>query len=188
MFQDVERYLDFIIKHKLTQSQFLMLYLLYRKKYDAISKYKEAFPSDDGSMIGEGLKQDLVERGFIQKVGEGTKADDYVITNKFTNLFFADRHEAAKDFWANYPGFVNIQGANVPLTNMDKFAFANIYAERIDYSIDEHREVIKDLQFANTNNLIRSSIENFVRSQAWEKIRPIRLQREQVKAPMEESY
>jgi hypothetical protein len=52
MFQDVERYINFITTNKLTQAEFLFLYLIRRKNHEAMVKYKEAFPSEDGSMIG----------------------------------------------------------------------------------------------------------------------------------------
>lgn len=178
MFQDVERYVEFITKNKLTQAQFLMLYLMYRKKYECIKIYKERVPTEDGTMIGAGAKQDLIDRGFLEKVDDLGKADSYQITDKFLKLFVKDLHEAANQFWDKYPGFINIQGTPVPLTNMDKYRFTNIYGERIDHSVDEHLEVMKDLEFGVNNNLIRSSIENFVKSEGWIKLRQIRLNKE----------
>lgn len=181
MFQNVERYVDFITTNRLTQAQFLMLYLIYRKKYDCIKLYKERVPTDDGTMIGQGAKEDLVTRGFIVKVDDEEKADSYELTNKFLKLFLKDKHEAAEQFWDKYPGFININGSPTPLTNMDKYKFALIYAERIDHSVDEHLEVMKDLEFGVNNNLIRSSIENFVKSEGWLKLRPYRLNKEVMK-------
>jgi hypothetical protein len=175
MFQNVERYVDFITTNKLTQAQFLFLYLIYRKKLDAIIKYKEAVPTEDGSMIGKPSIEDLIKRGFVLKVDEGISADSFMITEKFHKLFLKNIHVAAQEFWDKYPGFVRIQGVATPLTNMDKYAFANIYGERIDYSVDEHLEVMKDLEFGVQQSLVRTSIEKFVRSEAWKKLREIRL-------------
>ena len=180
MFQNVERYVEFITKNKLTQSQFLMLYLMYRKKSECIKIYKEHHPTDDGTMIGGNLNKDLIDRGFLEPAPEATEPNRYVLTDKFLKLFIKDSQEAANQFWDKYPGYVSIQGVNTPLTNMDKYRFTLIYAERIDHSVDEHLEVMKDLEFGVQNNLIRSSIENFVKSEGWSKIRPIRLNKEKI--------
>ena len=181
MFQNVERYVEFITKNKLTQAQFLLLYLIYRKKYECIKIYKERCPTEDGSMIGKAPLQDLIDRKFICPVNEEQKADSYVLTDKFLLLFIKDIYEASNQFWDKYPGFISINGVPTPLTNMDKYKFALIYGERIDHSVDEHLEVLKDLDFGVKNNLIRSSIENFVRSENWLKLRQIRLNQQVIK-------
>lgn len=175
MFQDVEKYVDFIIKNKLTQAQFLYLYLLRRKSFDVIKKYKEAFPTPDGSMIGKDNRQDLINKGFIEKIGEGEMVSDYRITDKFNHLFLKNHFVAADEIWSLYPAFTRINGNNIPLLNMDKYAFSNMYAERIDYSVHEHLQVVQDIKFGRENNLIKSNIENFTRSESWSKIREIRL-------------
>lgn len=181
MFQSVKRYIKFIAENKMSQQKFLFLYLIRRKDYESIKIYMEAFPTHDGSMIGEAAKQELIDEGFIEKVGESTKVTDYVITEKFNKLFLNNYFEAAYEVWDAYPAYVRIDGKNIPLTNMDKYAFANLYGERIDYSVDEHLEVIKDIRFGVEHNLISSNIEKFVRSQSWEKLREIRLRQKQVK-------
>lgn len=181
MFQNVERYVKFITDNNLTQSQFLMLYLLYRKKYECIKLYKEKVPTEDGSMIGKSLNQDLIDRGFLEALSkEEGKEQKYKLTEKFTRLFIKDVHEAARQFWDKYPGFVNIGGRNIPLTTMDQFRFANIYGERIDYSVEEHLEVLKDIEFGVNKNLISCSIEKFVMSENWMKIRQIRLNQDTI--------
>ncbi len=181
MFQNVERYVNFIIENKLTQAQFLFLYLIYRKKYECIKVYKAAIPTGDDTMIGVPAKDDLIKRGFIAQLNDEGRADSYEITDKFLKLFLKDVHEASNQFWDKYPGFIKINGVNTPLTNMDKYRFALIYGERIDHSVDEHLEVMKDLEFGVRNNLIRSSIENFVKAEGWGKLRPLRLNQSTIK-------
>lgn len=90
MFIDVEKYVDFLIENKLTQAQFIMLYILYRKKYNALNKYKKAFPTEDATMIGKVFRQDLIDRGFIKLVGKDPKSllvSDFRITEKFTEAY-----------------------------------------------------------------------------------------------------
>lgn len=188
MFLDVERYVNFIAKHKLTQAQFLMLYCLYKKEYDVIEAYKKTFPSDDGTMIGNASKEDLVTRGFIVRVGEGEKADSYAVSDLFTNIFVSDIYNAADEVWDIYPPFMKINGANVPLTNMDKYKFANLYGERIRYDVHEHKEVVADIKFGREHNLIRVNIENFTRSEAWRSIRKIRIGKQIIQEVKETEY
>ena len=175
MFQGVERYVNFIVKNKLTQSQFLFLYLIRRKKFELITKYKEEYPSDDGSMLGKNLMKDLVDRGFIKTPKDSNLAKDYEITDEFNHIFLKDRWESSQEVWKSYPGFTKINGADVPLTAMDQYQFSLNYAEAIDYSIEEHIEVLKDVQYGAQKGLIKTTIEKFVASKGWEKIREYRV-------------
>lgn len=180
MFQDVEKYVRFLADNRLSQPQFLMMYCLYRKKYEAIAIYKEAFPTPDGGMIGSIEKEDLLNRGFIEMVGTDNKASSYKLTDKFTKIYLKDAYAAADEVWGAYPGFVNIDGKNIPLTNMDRYKFANLYAERIKYSVEEHLEVMKDVDFGKRKGLLRTTIEKFAQSENWSKIRQVRLAQEVV--------
>jgi hypothetical protein len=134
----------------------------------------KAFPCEDGSMIGNFLKEDLVKRGFIEKVGDGELATDYVITHKFTDIFVKDIHNATEEIWSVYPAFIKINGTPASLLNIDKYRLANLYGERIDYSIEEHKEIVKDIAYGNKHGLIRVNIESFVKSEQWMVIRPFR--------------
>lgn len=165
-----------MVDNKIGPQQFLFLFLIKKREKESIELYKEGFPSEDGSMIGKFLKDDLIERGFLvhnPEKGKGVSA--YDVTEKFDKLFLKDRHEAADEFWKAYPGFVNINGRDVPLTNMDKYQFALKYAERIGYSVDEHKEVMLDLQFGVSKGLVKQNIDKFISAEMWNKIRPLRL-------------
>jgi hypothetical protein len=181
MFVSVERYVTFIGKHKLTQPQFLFLYLIKFKKWSALQDYRNAFPHDDGSTIGRSDRQDLIDRGFIIHHKEkGIGPDAYETTKVFNDLYVTDVWEAADEVWKKYPGFVRIGGRDVPLTNVDRYQFQLLYGERIGYSVDEHNEVLKDLDYGIKHGLVRQNIEKFVRSQAWEKIRQVRLNEQEI--------
>ena len=175
MFINVERYINFIIKNKLTQPQFLMLYLLYKKNYKILNKYKIAFPTEDKSMIGDMMRQDLIDRGFIERVGNKTSSvNDYKITEKFTDLYLKDIYTATQELKDEYPAFAKINGQDIPLVTIDICKLSVIYGEKIDYSVDEHKEIIKDLVYARDKGSIRFSIENFVKGEMWRGIRQSR--------------
>lgn len=173
--QTVESYLRYIFKHKLTQAQYLFLYLLCTKKLSVIKEYKIHYPSEDNTMLGKAMLQDLINKGFVIVHGDPNDANSYEVTEKFRKLVLQDSMEAADEIWKIYPGFATIEGRETPLTAMDKYRFAQIYVERINYSYEEHQEILKDIEYGRLMGLIRMKIQNFVESQAWEKIRERRL-------------
>lgn len=174
MYQSVSRYVDFITKNYLTQDQFLFMYLLKFNETDEIVKFKNTFPKLDGSMIGEEFKMDLIDRGFIRHVGDNNKASNYELTDKFNNLWMKNHFLSAEEVWNLYPGYVEITGKRIPLMTMDKYQFANLYAERIKYSIEEHKEILLDLRYGREKDLIVTSIEKFVQAEMWTKLRVLR--------------
>lgn len=171
---EIERYINFIVKNKLTQSQFVFLYLLQRKRYDLLKLYAEANPSTDGTAIGKVLRDDLLARGFIIKLDEREVANSYQIGQPF-KLIFVDKFEAANELKELYPDFMISKGTRYPLTVVDVYELAPLYGERIGYEYAEHEEVKKDIAYAIDQNLISCKLENFVRSEFWKPLRKARL-------------
>lgn len=175
MFTDIERYINFLEKNKLTQAQFMMCYLVYRKRYDLAKQFCSIYPTDDGTFIGQSAKEDLIRRNFIIKVDEngGEYLSNYEVSTAFKKAI-CDKYEVGNQFWDLYPSIITIKGVNYPLTLMDKFDFRNIYLERIGYDLAEHQEVMKDIQYGKDHGLIKCGIEKFLRSENWNSIRKIR--------------
>lgn len=172
---DVDRYVPFLHKNKLTSTQFLFLLLVYQKKWKLIEIYKATFPTDDGSMIGRAMREDLVKRGFFERINPtGDRADNYRVSKKFTDIFI-DEFEAGNQIWDLYPRAMVSEGKEFPLKLMDKNEMRKEYYKRIRGNNDEHFEVIKDLEYAIENRLIKGKIETFVKSEAWLDIRKERL-------------
>lgn len=162
-------YVRFLIKHNLTQSQFLFLYLLYKKRKDLIVMYKDAFPADDTSMIGEYLVNDLKRREFFEIDEQG----NFKLGEKFLSLFI-NKYLAAEEIFNIYPKFIHKNGMDIPLTIMDKKSFAGIYYDAIYSSYEEHKEVLLDIEYAKENHLLIIDIEKFVKSHYWKTIRELR--------------
>lgn len=171
----VDRYIPFLKKNKLTSSQFLLLLLLYQKKYKLIEEYKLMFPTEDGSMIGKYPLDDLIKRGYIEQVNPtDVTAKSYTITTKFSKIF-CDKFEAGNQIWDLYPRIVTNEGKNFPLKLWDKNEMRDVYYERINGNYEEHLEVLKDLEYAIENGLIKGKLENFIKSEAWTDIRKERI-------------
>jgi hypothetical protein len=71
---------------------------------------------------------------------------------------------------------------------MDKYEFALLYVKRINYLVEEHLEVLKDLEFGKNHNLIKSNIQNFTKSESWKEVRKIRLEKEKINTPSNNSF
>lgn len=165
-----EPYINFLIKHNLTQSQFLMLYLIHKNRADLMQKYAEKFPTDDNTLIGEYLIQDLINKEFI--IEEGGK---YKIGNKFKEIF-VDRWIATEEIYTIYPKYFHKTGIDYPLEIMDRGVFSRIYDEAILSSVEEHEKIKQDIQYGIKHNLINISLEKFVKSQYWKSLRSHRIQ------------
>lgn len=165
-------YLEFLFKTGLTQSQFLLLYLLYKNDQDSINKFKERFPTEDGSMIGKILTKDLIDNGWV-KVGYKGKLS---VTLKFRNHFVYEE-EALEQLLDLYPPFIDKgDGIKIPLTTVDRYQYSLIYNRVIHYSAKEHIEILKDLKFAIDNGYIRFGIAKFIDGQLWKPLRKLRLE------------
>lgn len=179
---NVEQYLKFIVEHKLTQQQFLLLYLLRLKEVDKkqaielIKLYKTAFPLEGSNQfITKTLLADLIKKGFlIQIVPDRADIDNYQIGSKFDDIFI-DEYEAGNQFWNKYPAIITSDGRNYPMKMMDKNEFRKLYWKAIGGDKDEHEEILKDLDYAILKNMIRGKIENFLKSEQWTEIRKVRL-------------
>lgn len=171
---EVDRYISFLEKNKLTQEQFLLLLLVHKKEYKLIERYKKMFPVEGGSMIGKFPFEDLINRGFVEIVGKDKNANSFIVTKKFTKIF-TDEFEAGNQIWDLYPRTIISSGTSFPLKLWDKNEMRKEYYKRIKGNYDEHLEVIKDLEYAIDNNLIKGKLENFIKSEAWTDIRKERI-------------
>jgi DNA-binding MarR family transcriptional regulator len=166
-----DNYVDFLIENNITQSQYLLLHLLYKQKPHLIRKYKEAFPSEDGSMIGKYMIDDLINRGFLKENSKG----NIEVTDKFL-IIFVNKYIATDEIFEIYPTHTNIHGTNVPLTPMDRNVFANLYDICIQSSIKEHLIIIEDIKYGISKDLIKIGIDKFIKSKYWLVLRKQRLE------------
>ena len=165
----VDRLIPFLVKHGITESQFILLYLVYLKRDDLIDVYKE-------KVIGGMKKIPKTEMEFLRQKGflEFNSHNKYVLSEMFLNLFI-DKHIATDEIFAIYPSYMESMGVQIPLTAMDRNVFANIYISAIQGNLEEHKEVIKDIEYAKQQKLLSFGIEKFLTSKMWLKIREQRL-------------
>lgn len=161
-------YTNFLIEHKITPSQYLLLTLLYEREIKLISEYKRVF-CNGGSMIPKEKIEDLVTRGFLTKMG-----DKYKLGESFIQIF-VDADKAVEEIYELYPSFMlSDKGVSIPLNTMDRQIFKQIYIPKIMGNVNEHKEVLKDIQYAINNNLVTVGINKFLTSNQWRGFRKLR--------------
>lgn len=164
----IDKYVDFLLEHKMTPNEFLLLKLLYDKQKHLVGKIKQVVLKDSGFTSKERIAE-LVKEGFLTKTEKG-----YKIGNKFSEVF-VDGDVATDEIYRVYPDFItNKDGINIPLTGMDRETFKKIYMAKICFSVEEHKEVIKDIQYGHNKGLIKMGINKFLTSKQWEAFRKLR--------------
>ena len=58
---------------------------------------------------------------------------------------------------------------------MDRNVFANLYEVAIMGSLDEHKEILLDIEYGKSKGLLNIGIEKFLKSKYWAGIRKQRL-------------
>lgn len=167
----LDQYISFIIANDLTQEQYLLLHLLKDRRKDLIQKYKKAYPTEEGSMISKSAIKDLVNKGFLIKTGNKFK-----LSKKLLDIFVTPE-VAVDEVYDLYPAFIESdKGVSIPLNSMDKRIFKEIYIPKIMGNVEEHREVLQDIQYGIDNNLIKVGINKFLTSEQWKSFRKLREQ------------
>jgi len=164
-------YISFLLRTGLTQQQFLLLFLIYKKEQDNIEKYKARFPTKDLTMIGREATMELIEAEWLKL----SPTNMLVVTDKFKHHFT----KVSDEFLLNelleiYPPFVDNNGINIPLVTVDKHEYALKYNRRIAYSITAHNEILKDLKYGIKTGLIRFGVAKFIDSEMWVYLKKLR--------------
>ena len=166
----LEKYVKFLVKNNITERQFLILLFIYYKRQDLIGLYKQQF-TNNKNIVTEEDKEDLRQKGFLYK----DEFNNYFLTNDFIQLF-VDKDIATDEIFEIYPVSMQHQGVTIPLKAMDRSVFAVLYITAIMGSVEEHKEVIEDIHYAKTHNLLNIGIEKFIKSKYWLGIRKQRLE------------
>jgi hypothetical protein len=183
----LEKYVPFLVREKLTQEEFLLMFCLYRLKYCDVSTkastlslmvaYTAEFGIEENGvkrMTSSETKTKLAEKGFLSVTGNGVSLLDLHLTDKATRNF-CNEFTAGLEFISHYPARALIQGVAIPLKTSDRAVMSRLYCSRIQFSAQEHKEVMADLAYGIEAELVNLSLENFIRSEQWRDFRKERL-------------
>lgn len=165
---EITKVMEFCVKHSIHINQFIVLYLNNGKKADStiLTKYIQKF-SYDGKMTGMDTDA-LIEKGFIEE-----KNNTFLVTQKFRNLFTDD--ESFDELFDKYPAFVKTdKGAVLTLKGTDKYELSKKYHSVVLNSLEEHNELLKDIDYGVANNLINYKIDMFF-AVYYKELRKLRL-------------
>lgn len=169
IFVETEKYVDFLVKHKLTPSQFMFCYL--KASYDMTSFRK--YIKEVGPFRMEEIK-DLITKGYLEDFNatnpNGTKqdyVDSYIVTPKFHKEIFIETEQAGEELWKAFPPFIHINSTRVSARSCDKEVLIKSYCKKIKNNKNIHEEVLSLLKQAVERNEIKMGIEKWVGSEQW---------------------
>jgi len=182
---DVEEYVSFLTKHKISADAFLYMYLISIKDYPLMFKYLSY-------SYGKGLSYDelmsLTSRGYLVNLNYNPKAefsaDMFEVTSKFTDIM--DKcisANPADEFWDAYPAYLWIEGKRFAARNMDKDEFTKIYMSKVGKTKAEHQTVMEALEFGKNNQRINIGLDKFIRTKMYND-----LAKEMVNGPKNSTY
>ena len=183
---NVEYLIPFLIKHKLTSSQFYLLHCIHNNSIQTIELYQKHFPSDNGSMIGQSATDDLLERGLLIKTeiknqtkdGNSVAVYNYTVSKTFLEWYITP-DIAIKELLRTYPNtYLNVPTSTKLYTkDIDVSETKKLYSDTIKNNVYEHLDILEDVKFATKYNLITTNLYDFVKGQKWLSVRDIRLQK-----------
>lgn len=160
---NVELQYKLLEKLKISQAQLFYLICIHEKKYDLLVKYGKLYnvPKNAGYI---GAKAYLELKNYELIKTDNNNVD--FCTDKFTDLY-VDKYTAFYNLKQVYPDFSNINGKKVPLQSANEETYSTLYIKKINGSLIEHKEILKDVIFAIEHNINFTSLKNFIESRTW---------------------
>ena len=176
MIDDVNAYVDFMVKHKLSTNQFLLLMLLHTESYFKSQKglkYKTVGNIYKWSKEGKGWSEqeieDLINKDYLfgiksQQVN-GTitySIDQLILTQKFSDIMFVNSTFAFEEILEIYPDTFSINGQIVFTKSGDLDKVQQNYFKLIKGNVLKHEEIKKIITYAKERGLCNYKLENFL--------------------------
>jgi len=172
---NVDTLVPFLIEIGLTANEFIILHLKHHNKVGLLKGYKKKFSKNKENILTVSSKKKIIELGYLEH-DDTREGEYYFLTDKFKALYMdKNMFFEAYELWDLYPGFTTIKGGNAPLMNTNKTAWLGKYYDAIEGLKGEHEQVMLDTQYGIEHGMIKVKIIDYVESQAWTKIRAIRL-------------
>lgn len=196
MIENVNEYVDFLIKHDITQDQFLLCYLLYtdsqkqlpdgRRVYIGKSNKTKERPIAKMYEYIDHIQRNrnrsawtahdvdvLIDRGFLRQPANVDKVkspDLLILEDKFIDAIFTTDDEF-EIFWNTYPGIIENfkipNGKMIKLKAVDKDELRKSF-KKIVTTKNQFEFLMENLQWAIDNNIINMNIKNYLTSRQWQ--------------------
>jgi hypothetical protein len=176
MIDDVNAYVDFMVKHKLSTNQFLLLMLLHTESYFKSQKglkYKTVGNIYKWSKEGKGWSEqeieDLINKDYLfgikSKQTNGTitySIDQLILTQKFSDIMFVNSTFAFEEILEIYPDTFQINGQVVFTKSGDLDKVQQNYFKLIKGNTVKHEEIKNIITYAKERGLCNYKLENFL--------------------------
>jgi hypothetical protein len=181
MIDNVNEYVDFLVKHKLSTNEFLLLQLLHEESMfkelgSNALKFKKIGNIYKWNSEGKGWSKDEVQnlidkdylfgiksKQIINGKEEYTYAiDQLILTQKFSDIMFINSNFAFDEILELYPDTFNIQTQTVFTKSGDLDKVQQNYHKLIKGNILKHEEIKQIIIYAKERGLCNYKLENFL--------------------------
>lgn len=184
---ELKQQLIFCEKYKISPNELLLLeILLIAQEGDDPEIVKSYFTSPvkaRGSTLE--LLSNLKESGVILKSykipgkGENFSPYDVPINKNIIKDFYRSSFEMGKELFEAYPQFGLVNGSWVGIRSVSKKFnsledFYCFYGKTIRFKPDIHNHIIELVNWANENNILSTTLCNFVVDHKWEELEALR--------------
>ena len=196
MIEDVNHYVNFLTRNKISANQFLLCFLLYSDEKVKIGS-KEVYPSQrlieeqninapianlfkyiHSVGITEDEINDLVEKGLIENKNRVVNQrqqmypEHFKVTGKFIDEIFTSDSDF-EEFWETYPtyikNFTNPNGPKINLRACDKDETEDLYKKRIKTK-SAHKRLMSITKKAKEKGMLNMNIMKYLGSEAWKEL------------------
>jgi hypothetical protein len=184
---NLEQQLIFCDKYIITPNELLLLEIILLaqegEQPEIVYNYFNA------NVDARGLTRPMLERlqavGIINKTykipqkGERLNIYDIPINKNVVKDFFKCSFEMGKELFENYPMFGLINGEPVGIRSVSKKFdsledFYRYYGKSISWKPDKHEYIMELVSWAKDNNLLVTTLANFVIDHKWEELEALR--------------
>jgi hypothetical protein len=184
---NLEQQLIFCDKYIITPNELLLLEIILLaqegEQPEIVYNYFNA------NVDARGLTRPMLERlqavGIINKTykipqkGERLNIYDIPINKNVVKDFFKCSFEMGKELFENYPMFGLINGEPVGIRSVSKKFdsledFYRYYGKSISWKPEKHEYIMELVSWAKDNNLLVTTLANFVIDHKWEELEALR--------------
>lgn len=182
---ELKQQILFCEKYKLDANQLLLLeIILIAQEGDDAEIVQLYFQSKaKGSLLNNLIK--LQEVGVILRSykmpskGERLDLNTIPINKNLVKDFYKCSFELGKELFEVYPQFATINGGPVGIRSVSKKFdsledFYRFYGKTIRWKSDFHNHIIELVKWANENNILNTTLANFVIDHKWEELEALK--------------
>ena len=158
-----------------TPKQLMFVKMLYKNpsmserdwqlQSDAMTmEFQDVCPFDEKEL------NDLIERKIITDLNTPnarTFYDCFEINPKFQKLFSLKVVPWVSQIVDSYPRFFHMEGKRFNAVTVSAEEIAEVYIRAIDNKQEMHEEVLRVLEWAKENEMIKMGVEKFIKTKHW---------------------